>query len=657
MRDLLSELAPIAGGPEEDELIIDCFAGGGGASHGMFRALGRHPDVAVNHDREALAMHRVNHPETLHVSRNMYQVDPIDYVGRRRVGLLWASPDCKHFSKAKGSRPVKRNIRDLAWTVITWAKRVRPRVIILENVEEFRDWCPVVPDGEGNYRPCPDRIGQTFKEWVRALKRLGYKVEWRELRACDYGTPTIRKRLFVMARRDGVPIVWPDATHGAAVDPDVISGKKLPWRTAAEIIDWSLPCPSIFDSSEQIKEKFGLRAKRPLAEATMCRIARGVQRYVLDAKKPFLVSVAHGDSGGRREYGLDEPLGAVSATNGHAVVAPVISYAQQGEGNRSADQPLHTVTASAKDQNCIIAPSLVNVANSKTTGRAPNVWPVEEPLRTVTSSGGAAVVASTLIQTGFGERKGQAPRVPGLDKPIGVQMAGGAKHALVSAFLAKHNTGATGAPLSDPAPTITANGVSKRPGGAAPIGLVAAHMVSMRGSDGRDAPADEPVRTESAGGTHNAVAACYLDRQFTRSTGADIADPCPTLTAGGDGKANLVAAFLDNYYGAGQAQPVSAPMATDTTRDRRSLVTVEIDGHTYAIVDIGMRMLSARERFRAQGIPDSYIIDTGIDEDGNTIKITRTAQGRMCGNSVCPPLAEALVKANVPEMAVERMAA
>lgn len=615
MRDLLSELAPIAGGPEEDELIVDCFAGGGGTSEGIFQALGRHPDIAINHDRFALAMHRINHPDTLHVSRNINQVDPMDYVGRRRVGLLWASPDCKHFSGAKGGKPVSKSIRDLAWTVVLWGKRVRPRVIIVENVREFVDWGPLIPIGNGGYLPCKKRKGETFKRWVRELERFGYKVEYRKVRAYIYGAPTIRNRLMVIARRDGVPIVWPEPSRGAPVDPDVIAGKKLPWRTAAEIIDWSLPCPSIFDSSEQIKKKFGLRAKRPLADATMCRIARGVQRYVLDAKKPFLVSVAHGDSGGRREYGLDEPLGAVSATNGHAVVAPVISHAQQGGGNRSAERPLHTVTASAKDQNCLVVPSLV----------------------------------------GCGGRAGQsAPR--GGNMPLGTQTAK-PDACMVAAFLAKHNTGATGAPLSDPAPTITANGISKRPGGAAPIGLVSAHMVSMRGSDGRDAPADAPVRTESAGGTHNAVAATFLSRQFGNSIGSATGEPVGTIAAGGGGKTHLVAAFLDNYNGKGQAQPVTAPMATDTTKDRRSLVTVEIDGETYAIVDIGMRMLSARERFRAQGFPDSYIIDTGIDEDGNTIKLTQTAQGRMCGNSVCPPLAAALVRANVPELAVERVAA
>lgn len=660
------------------EMIVDSFAGGGGASQGIFEALGRHPDIAINHDAAALAMHRANHPETLHVSKNIYKVDPLDYVGRRPVGLLWASPDCKHFSKAKGGRPVKRNIRDLAWTVVLWARRARPRVILLENVEEFRTWGPVIPDDNGGHRPCPERVGQTFDDWVKALKRLGYKVQWRELRACDYGAPTIRKRLFVIARRDGKPIVWPEPTHGAPDDPDVIAGKKLRWRTAADIIDWSLPCPSIFDTSAEIKALYGLRAKRPLVDATLRRIAKGVVRYVLEAKKPFVVSVAHGDSGGRREYPIDEPLGTMtSGGNAHAVISPVVTYAQQGGGNRAADAPLHTVCASAKDQNSVIVP--------------------------------------TLIQTGYGERKGQAPRVPGLEKPIGTQVAGAAKHALVvptlvgcggragqspprggdqpmgtltakpdgclvaahlsrftqngigqsatepldtvmpgapkfgvvAAFLAQHNGGPRpGQPAhgaDEPVSTITAAGSHQ--------GVIAAHMMALRGSTRRAFGADEPVRTESAGGNHNAVAACIL-QQFGRSVGSAADDPVGTVTT--RDKAALVSAFLTTYYGNDQGWSVDRPYPTDTTRDRCALVTVEIDGQTFVIVDIGMRMLTPRERFLAQGFPEDYRIETGVGDDGGPLPLTMAEQGRMCGNSVCPPLARALVAANVPELAVEQ---
>lgn len=613
MRDLLSDLPPFAGKrPSGSELIVDCFAGGGGASTGIYMALGRHPDIAVNHDPEALAMHRANHPETLHVSKNIYKVDPMDLCHNRPVGLLWASPDCKHFSKAKGARPVKRNVRDLAWTVIVWLRRARPRVVILENVEEFLDYGPLIPVGDGKYRPCPDRKGETFKLWVNSARRQGYKVEWKVIHARHHDTPTIRKRLYVIMRRDGQPIVWPAETSAPLFDPAVIAGKKAPERTAASIIDWSLPCPSIFDTSEEIFEKFGIRAKRPLAENTLKRLARGVQRYVLEAKKPFIVVCNHGGDWFRGQ-GVDEPLQTLTASrDAFGIIQPFVSYAQHGGGNRSIEEPLQTVTASAKDQNC---------------------------------------VAAAYLKRDFGQSTGQA-----IDAPAPTETASGeGKSGVVAAFMAQHNndsrrTGGVnpGRPVSVPLSTLTA---------APQQGLVTANMLSLRGSDRRDYPVDEPLRTSSAGGNHEAVATCFLDRPFTRSTGADLDAPCPTLTAGGDGKANLVAAFLDTYYGTDQALSLHEPMGSDTTRDRRSLVTVEIDGKAFVIVDIGMRMLTPRERFNAQGFPPDYIIDHGIDEDGNKVVLSQSAQGRMCGNSVCPPVAAAIVAANVPELAVREVAA
>lgn len=598
-----------------NELIIDSFAGGGGASTGIELALGRSPDYAINHDAQAIAMHRANHPDTVHLDNNIYHIDPKDVVGRRPVGLLWASPDCKHFSKAKGGKPVKRNIRDLAWTIVLWAKRANPRVIIMENVEEFRTWGPLTAE----QMPCRERKGETFDKWVGELRRLGYKVEWRELRACDYGAPTIRKRLFLIARCDGMPIVWPQPTHGKPDDPDVLSGAKAPWKVAADIIDWSRPCPSIFDTSEAIKAQYGLRAQRPLADATMTRIARGVKRYLLDAAQPFIVTCNHGGDW-QRGWSIDEPIKTMTAArDAHALVTPFVSYAQQGGSNRPADAPLHTVTASAKDQNCIIAP--------------------------------------TLIETGYGERPGQAPRAPGIDQPIGTQVSGGGKHAVVAAFLAKHNTGATGSPMDEPAHTITANGFGKRPGGAAPVAVVAANMLSLRGSDRRDAAMEAPLNTISAGGNHAAIVAAHISRQFGQGTGSAMDKPIGTITANGAGKAAIVSAFLQKYYGNGGGASLDEPTPTDSTRDRFSLVTVEVDGQTFIIEDVGMRMLTPRERFRAQGFPDTYEIETGIDENGNELRLSQSAQGRMCGNSVCPDLAKALASANVPELANRSKAA
>ena len=565
---------PQRSAPDLPPMIIDSFAGGGGASTGIELALGRSPDVAINHDAAALAMHQANHPDTLHLINNIWQVDPAQVCKGRRVGLAWFSPDCKHHSKAKGGKPVKKNIRDLAWVVVLWAKRVRPEVILLENVEEFRDWGPLTADN----RPCPDRRGQTFQAWVAELKRLGYKVEHRELRACDYGAPTIRKRLFLVARCDGRKIVWPEPTHGKPDSPEVQAGKRLPWRTAADIIDWSLPCPSIFDTADQIMAKHGLRAVRPLQDATLRRIARGVMRYVVDAAKPFIVSVAHGDSGGRRENRLDDPLGTQTVGGiQHALVkptlAPFVTYAQQGGANRDATDPMHTICASAKDQNAIVAP--------------------------------------VLVQTGYGEAPGQLPRSLDVQAPLGTVVAGGGKHALVAAFLAQHNTGVVGHPATEPVSTVTTTGAQQA--------LVAAHLMTMRNAGKPFNGADEPLHTVTAGGAHI----------FT------------------------VAAFLQKYYGQGLGQELDDPLHTVATRDTFGLVRVQIDGQPYTIADIGMRMLTPREQFRAQGFPDSYIIDTGA---GGRV-MTKTEQTRMCGNSVCPPLAEALARANAGHLAVARVAA
>lgn len=666
-------------------LIVDSFAGGGGASTGIEMALGRSPDIAINHSADALAMHMVNHPETLHLDSNIWDVSPAEVCKGRRVGLFWASPDCKHFSKAKGGKPLDRNIRDLAWVVVRWAEEVKPDVIILENVEEFVTWGPLYEDG----KPIVELRGQTFEDWTRRLKRAGYKVQWRELRACDYGAPTIRKRFFMIARRDGKPIIWPARTHGDPKKPEdaklIDKGVLKPWRTAAEIIDWSLPCPSIFDTAEEIWEKFGVRAVRPLADATMRRIARGVVRYVLEAKSPFIVRTDMASAAKRNGVNsLDEPIRTQTTAGSHALVAPVVTYAQQGGGNRQADEPIHTITASPKDQNALIVPSFV----------------------------------------GCGGRAGQsAPR--GGDEPAGT-MTAKADGCVVAAHLTKFQSNSTGSELDEPTPTITANSYIKRPGGAAPIGLVTGYLVPRYGErDGQDprvrsieepAPvivpdgnggslaavhlsrftqngvgsaADEPVDTVMAGAPKFGVVAAFMAQHNSGNDGHDARKPLSTLTGGGQGgvsqqgivaahmmrqfgtsvghemnepthtdtatvnKSALISGFLTKYYGTGDGAAIDGPLHTDTTKDRFGLVTVDIDGQTYAIADIGMRMLTPRERFRAQGFPDTYIIDRRADGT----PITATVQGSCCGNSVCPPLAEALVAANCNHMAVEREAA
>ena len=627
--------------PKNDVLIMDSFAGGGGASTGIELALGRSPDLAINHNPAALALHAANHPETLHLSENVYKVDPLDYLRRRHVGLAWFSPDCKHFSKAKGGKPVERNIRDLCWIIPGWIERIQKSggkvdVVIMENVEEFKDYGPLMQTERG-LMPDPTRKGETFKDWCKKLRKLGGKIEFRELRACDYGAPTIRKRLFVIVRFDGKPIVWPEPTHAKPTDADVIAGRKLAWRTAAECIDWSLPCPSIFDTSLQVMARHGLRAVRPLADATMSRVARGMKRYVLDAERPFLVNLTHGgrveDLGhpfmtitganrgekavvapnlmslkgsARRDSAANDPHPTILAGGGHsAVIAPVLSYAQQGGANRSVEDPHHTICASLKDQNAVIIPTLV----------------------------------------GCGGRAGQS-RPRGGDEPTATITAK-ADGCVSMAFIAQHNND------------------NRRIGGVNP---------------GRDA--GEPMSTVTATGAQQGVVSAFVSRQFGASIGHDIEEPSATVTAGVN-KSALVAPYLQAYYGTGDGGEESQPARTITTKDRhghveaslivppftadqeqrarqvadfmrehgfwddREFVTLSIGSDTFVIVDIGMRMLTPRELYNAQGFPSDY----RIDEDAYGNAFPKSVQVSCVGNSVSPPVAMALVAANCGHLA------
>lgn len=603
----------------ENELVIDNFAGGGGASSGIEAAIGRPVDVAINHDEDATAMHRINHPGALHLCQSVWRADPAEVVrmaSARRgstkplpVGLAWFSPDCKHFSKAKGGKPVEKHIRDLAWVVVLWAQRVRPRIIMLENVEEFRDWGPLITTEDGKLMPCPARKGLEFRRWVKELKKLGYVVEHRELRACDYGAPTIRKRLFLVARCDGLPIVWPKPTHAKSG-----AGGLPPWRSAAECIDWSIACPSIFLTCEEGR---AVGVNRPLADKTMARIAKGVQRYVIDAAEPFLVRVNHGDSRGRRAYGLDEPAMTVATSRSDALVSPVITYAQQGGANRDALDPAHTITASRKDQNALIAPYLVPRYQEK-PGDDPRTRSVKDPAATIVAGGNVpGSLAAVYVGRDFGNSVGSDA-----EEPVGTTTAGGGgKSTLVAALMAQHNTGVIGRRVGAPLSTITATGAQQQ--------LIAAclnHAYSSNTAGGEGDPA-EPARTVTAGGQHHGLVQANL----------------------GDGPADRrdqVAAFMMKYYGTGgQHQDPRDPAHTIPTIDRLAAITVK----GMPIVDIGMRMLTPAELFRMQGFRADYIIDRGLYElpDGTLEErpLTKTAQVRMCGNSVSPPPATALAAA------------
>lgn len=672
-----------------DKLIIDSFAGGGGASTGIEMALGRSPDYAINHSADALAMHEVNHPETVHLDSNIWDVSPREVTQGRPVGLFWASPDCKHFSKAKGGKPMDRNIRDLAWVVVRWAEDVKPDVIILENVEEFVTWGPLGNDG----KPIVELRGHTFEDWTRRLKKAGYKVQWRELRACDYGAPTIRKRFFMIARRDGLPIVWPKRTHGDPKKADdaklIAAGKLKPYRTAAEIIDWSLPCPSIFDTSEEIMARYGVRAIRPLADATMRRIARGVVRYVLEAERPFIVRTDMASAAARNGvHPVDDPLNTVTTSGSFALVSPVVTYAQQGGSNRAAEEPIHTITASAKDQNAIIVPSFVGCG-----GRAGQSAPRggDEPTGTMTAKADGCVVAAhlTKFQSGstgsemdepsptitansyvkrpggaaltglvtgylvpmYQEREGQNPRVRSVEEPAATVVPGGNEGVLAAVHLSSFTQNGVGSVPDEPVGTVMA--------GAPKFGVVAAFMAQHNNDSRRiggvnpGQPADRPVATITQAGAQQAVVAAHLQNmRGSERRDAAVDGPVPTLSAQGT-HAALIAPFLATYYGNGIGQEADGPLRTDTTKDRFGLVTVEIDGVTFTIADIGMRMLTPRERFRAQGFPDSYIIDRRPDGSA----LSATVQGSCCGNSVCPPLAEALVAVNCGHLARAREAA
>lgn len=453
------------------EIIVDNFAGGGGASTGIELATGRSVDIAINHDPAAIAMHRANHPETEHYCESVWDVDPREIAAGRPVGLVWLSPDCKHFSKAKGGKPVEKTIRGLAWIAVRWAATVRPRVIMLENVEEFKTWGPLMKDGY----PDPDQKGRTFNCFVNALRRQGYNVEWRELRACDYGAPTIRKRLFLIARRDGCPIVWPEPTHGAPDSPVVLAGKRTPWRTAAEIIDWSIPCPSIFER------------KKPLADNTLRRIARGIQKFVINNANPFIVRVNH--SGSNHHYcdSIEEPFKTITSKNGWGLVTPYIArIGQTGFGGDRLQ------------------------------------YEVEDPLTTITTKAEHLLVSPTLIQMGYTERKGQAPRALDLDKPIGTITAAGNKFALAAASLIKHYGGGytgSGNDLEDPLSTVTTVDHNA---------LVTSHLMILRNNQfGQQVT--EPVPTITAGGGHVAEVRAFLIAYYGSSIGQDLSDPLQTV--------------------------------------------------------------------------------------------------------------------------------
>lgn len=440
-----------------DELVVDNFAGGG-ASMGLERAIGRAVDIAINHDRAAIEMHAANHPHTLHLCEDVFHVDPVEVTAGRPIGLAWFSPDCKHFSRAKGAKPVEKKIRGLAWIVVRWARRVRPRVIMLENVREFQEWGPLTAD----HRPDPARKGETFALWVSQLEQVGYRVEWRIMNAADYGAPTHRRRLFIIARCDDQPIVWPEPTHGP--------GRGAPWRTAAQCIDWDIPCPSIFER------------RKPLAEKTQRRIAMGLWRYVINNPRPFIVGV-----GGRA---------------GQSPATPV-------------DAPIGTVTA--KNDRAIVAPSLV--ANyGERDGQQPRCARVTEPLGAVVATPKHALVAAHLVGAGCSD---YSAKPTAIDRP-GNTVLPNDRRAVVSAFLAKHYGGVVGHEPGRPLGTVTAVDHHS---------VAAAYLSEFRGSNRGKGDPHQPMPAVTAQGTHIAEVRAFLIKYFGQGCGQPVDDPLHTVTS------------------------------------------------------------------------------------------------------------------------------
>lgn len=549
-----------------EEMIIDNFAGGGGASTGIELATGRAVDAAINHDPDAILMHQTNHPQTRHYCESVWDVDPWEVTRGRPVGLAWFSPDCKHFSKAKGSKPVDRNIRGLAWIVLKWAGTVKPRVIILENVEEFQTWGPVRKG-----KPMKSRRGETFRKWKEQLQALGYEIDHRELVAADYGAPTIRKRFFLIARCDGKPIIWPERTHAPKDSEEVKNGKCKPWRGAAEIIDWTIPCPSIFDTTDEIKEKYSIRAIRPLAVNTQKRIARGIEKFVLQNKEPFIVPIGYGER----------------------------------------------------------------------KGQAPRVHDINEPLSTVVGSGKQYLAMPSLIQ--YHTEQSERVRGQGMDEPI-MTLDAANRYGLSVAYLAEYFQ--NGRPLDVNSPLHTSTTKDREC-------LCMAHMEKFfsGGYTGNGSDANTPLGTVTAV-DHNGLVETFISKFYKTGIGQKPDEPLHTVTTSA-GHFGIVTVKMNRsemnlHHWNEVRELLNACCGYAIAADE--ILLLDVNGTMYFISDIGLRMLTPRELYAANGFPPDYI----IDHDYTGKAYGKTKQVARCGNAVPPPFAEALVRANLPEMCGRR---
>ena len=590
----------------DGEIMMDNFAGGGGASTGIELALGRIVNAAINHDPAAILMHKTNHPFTEHYQASVWDVDPRTVCRGRPVALAWFSPDCKHFSKAKGAALVDKRIRGLAWITLRWAALVRPRVIFLENVEEFQTWGPVRKG-----KPVKKLAGTTFRKFIAQLRDLGYTVEWRELVAADFGAPTTRKRFVLIARCDGRAIVWPERTHAPRDSEEVRVGKLLPWRSAAEIIDWSLPCPSIFDSRAEIMDKYGLKAQRPLRPNTMRRIIRGVDKFTIKSGEPFLVErgpvmvpITVTNTTNSVGSTAGDPVHTVTTAGNQMLVTPsLMSIGHTGGGDRIRDLREPTPTTVSKQEACVVSPTLVQVNHSG--GDRANE--ITGPMPTVTAKHGYGVTAASLIQYHTGQTENV--RASGLGGPIPTIDASN-RYGMTSTQLIEYYTGGRALDVKGPLHTVTSHDREA---------VVAAHVVKFKRDEVGTSP-EAPMPTLTTSGSFAAckVYLCKTDEQASLFHWPQIR------------------ALLNEYCGYSLAED--------------DILLLEIGGTCYFIADIGLRMLSPRELYRAMGFPEDYIIDR--DYMGNPYP--KNEQVARCGNAVCPAMAAAVVGANLPEYAVKK---
>ena len=666
-----------------NELIIDNFAGGGGASVGIELATGRPVDIAINHDADAIAMHSVNHPYTTHYQEDVFAINPEEVTGGRPVGIAWFSPDCKHFSRAKGNKPVEHKIRGLSWVIIKWAmSSVAPRCIFMENVEEIQTWGPLIVDADGKSRPEPERAGETFKAFVgmlsdgvatdcpalaeaceflkikrgsaeeqRLIKGLGYKLEFRTIRACDLGAPTIRKRFYLVARNDGKPIVFPKATHGKG------NGLK-PYRTAAECIDWSIPCPSIFER------------KKPLVKNTLRRVARGLDKFVLKNPKPYILEMNFDNP----FQDVDRPMSTQTSANHHylitpnlvecshkngpgihdvnnpmntqtgkacfAVETPYLTKFQQHSLGQDAKKPLDTVMPGATRLGAV-TPYLTPIGYGENKNQAPRVNSVNEPVSTVVSSCKQYLTAPALLQYHSEQSKGEV-RGQKITEPI-MTVDGSPRYAINSFYISKYfsGEGAKASGADAPIPTITAKDHNS---------LVAANIVHYYGGADHASKSDAPIPTVTTLPRHYLCASnlCVLRKNMD---GKSLDEPIPTLTTSAGHFAEIRTYLLavdnaQNLYHWNEVRQLLNEYADYNIQENEILI-IEIAGIPYFIGDIGMRMLKAEELKLAQGFPVDYIIDI---ERHIGKKYSEAKQIARLGNAVCPPVATALIRANCPEL-------